>query len=65
MSSHDPGAPDAPDADDETTRRALEIHRRLMREHNLEFYHIPEKPASPPAPAPPPAEPRSDEPDAG
>jgi hypothetical protein len=63
MSSHDPSPPGGPGEADETLRRALEIHRRLMREHNLEFYQIPEKLAPPPAspPAPPPA---GDEPDA-
>jgi hypothetical protein len=36
---------------DEKTRLALEIHQRLMREHNLQFYNRSEPaPAAPPEP---------------
>jgi hypothetical protein len=41
--------------DDEKLRRALEIHERLMREHNIQFYnrHEPDPPSTLPAQAPP------------
>ena len=37
------------DEEDEKIRRALEIHQRLMREHNLQFYNR----ADPESEAPP------------
>jgi hypothetical protein len=45
-----------PEPDDEVMRRALEIHRRLMREQGLDFYNTDHGPAHAQRPAPAPAE---------
>jgi hypothetical protein len=49
MMSNTPGSAGEPD--DEVMRRALEIHRRLMREQGLDFYNDQGMaPAHPPRP---------------
>ncbi|HET6762552.1 MAG TPA: hypothetical protein VFH27_02745 [Longimicrobiaceae bacterium] len=52
MSTDPPRPAGANDDPDEKTRRAMEIHRRLMQEQGLDFYNRPVVPAPPPA-APP------------
>jgi hypothetical protein len=52
MSNEPPRAPGAQDDADEKTRRALEIHQRLMKEQGLDFYNRPLVPTPPPAPRP-------------
>ena len=58
--STDAPRPNAQDEMDERTRRALEIHQRLMKEQGLDFYNLPKAPPASP-PTPPPATPFKDE----
>jgi hypothetical protein len=51
--STDAPRPGAQDEMDERTRRALEIHQRLMKEQGLDFYNLPKAPPAGPPPPPP------------